>query len=612
MKKKSQDIRQTFEKKYLFDEFQLYVNGENRVLDKVNKPYTVRHKYFAKALKLAEFFFNGDLLHEEFYIDERDNTEHSRKLKERRKSFNHKNRETNYPQDGISAKDLKVIFGGDSNHVISDFRNIFGNDSIPLEGGFYRWDKANDFRIEHNPKEMLVKKLSDYEIPSFIESNIGYVSEITKLKRKDEIDEHIEKSDSWQDREFFVALAKITLSRSEDENQNKIISAKVFLPKNPFVAFENKSGNRNRMERYPNAKDEVHPFASQFDKFNKGEINYVSPFLARFSAGGSLTILNVPTEESYKYANGDESKFEYEEFIFVAQKDRGANIHRYHLVPSSGIAEYEKDFTNPLLVAAGECAEEIHLRDKDNDGIWYRPNFKPESFNDEKNEKYRKYLHDLNIRIEGTVEKRREYFLNYLRSPKQKTKRPNLPYSNHYDPSNEYKDIIGIPRYVDAQFYQLGEDELLIDGVSDPFKGLLVLDKKYGAVDLMTTIILTIEKPLSKLLTLDGESLGKELLWRNSFVFKPHELHKIFNGNKSQPKAEALFFGSLEEDSEWLNGVTVRILSEEIDINPPLLISGEALLRKRYGLEVTTPYKQQNKQQPFELEILNNTKDYEN
>lgn len=380
-----------------------------------------------------------------------------------------------------------------------------------------------------------------------------YKTVTNKLKLLDEE----KKNPDWKTAEFCVAAASISLSRNGSE-----IIAGVVIPENPFIAWTKEM--RECIERGPS---NYWPAKNEMEQFKRNENPKMSAALMRFSAGGSLTILKALKEGVTNIENNHPLSFgeeDYKEYIVIGQKDSRANIHPNCLVPSSGMAEEEEDWKNPLLIVVSECVEEIRFRCKDDDS-WFFPFFSKENDSSQFNE-----------HVMASIESHRRNLKIYEEDSIWNSEIQNRP-----------KENVGDLIQCKSELLSIGDDSLIINGAEVNNKNLFVLDAEFGAIDIMAAVRIQIQKPLSQLRVLDGESIcdrsksKMKLLWRNVFVFTPEELSNVFAGKESRAEA---FFGR-DCSGNWKDGVPVN-LSACPWINPPLWGAGPALLKKIYGIEV--------------------------
>ncbi len=371
-----------------------------------------------------------------------------------------------------------------------------------------------------------------------------------------------EKDPNWKNSIWKVALASILLKRekrinNETGKEESIIIVDVKIPDNPYVAYN--VSTRNYIEGHGKDSKASHPAREEIQKFMDGEINEVLNFPARFSQGGSLTVLWLPKGDIYQKFPDDESKYklpsledygDFEPFVLVARKGVTETIHGKYLRASSGLAEYpETDWTEPRLVIVTECFQKLKISDIDNDKVRYIPtSIKGFDLSER----------DVEARIDETILIK----LKYLREEEA-----NL---------EEDQDHCG------AWYESLGSDEISISYGGKghgPINGCIALDSKYGAVDLMGSINLRIMKPLSKLKTYDDENKVKKIKRQSVFVFTIDEFANLFRGKKATMNAYGY------EERKWREGDRGTILPVA-PINPPLFWSGLALLKK-FGITLS-------------------------
>jgi serine/threonine protein kinase len=395
-----------------------------------------------------------------------------------------------------------------------------------------------------------------------------YMQQVRPLRRLDEVTALSE----WQDAEFNVALAEVSLSR-----KTKGINAFVSIPSNPYVAYN--SHTRNILENKHQGSKRHHPGGVVISDFLRiGKTTPIIPM--RVTAGGSLTVLRVPTDQAYEKSIQKGTKLEdkdYEQLIVLSKKDNVPNlIHARHLVPSSGMAESEQDWMNPLGIIVGECVEELMFV-SEIDGTWFYPKFESGKGRRQNRSHIKNNIlcQELNARAREEIEELLNRFKIYRESTwlEQKSASPPIKFRG-------FKEC-------PAEIIELGRDELEItyNGEKESFKGLIVLDGENGAIDLMASVQLTLPIPLKHLHIWDGESkynktLGKvQMLWRNAFALSKEEFSNLFSGKKTN----AIFFGR-DADEDWRDRIPVR-LSANPEINPPLFEAGIALLKK-FGLTI--------------------------
>lgn len=340
------------------------------------------------------------------------------------------------------------------------------------------------------------------------------------------VKEELEESD------FLVATAIVSLERT-----NRGIRAKVNIERDPRVAYTPYA--RSILEG--GAFGGRVPDYSILSDFRLGKREKVNEVPMRMSAGGAITILDVPENGVRK------------EYIVIGQKGTGAVIHSGHLVPSSGLSERQEEWTDPLIIICDECVEEVRLLDKAG-CVAFLPVF---SFDDAGETK----------RIQDTV---------------SKTFQERIEMGQHYNREPVREEPCKCPATVEP----LGMDELEINWEgheSRTLEGLLVLDPVFGALDLMAAVRIELPLPLSKIQVLDGEGITKRNILFNDpkFVFEPEELVRLFNGEESI----AFLFHSEKRSGECIHERKVRLSSAPF-INPPLWDAGPALLGSRYHYEI--------------------------
>lgn len=444
--------------------------------------------------------------------------------------------------------------------------------------------------------QLIREYLGDYsDSPVFIKTEInkGYKwinSETVKpadifpkeiydlLKRKypdymSDIEQHVntrkndaEKDPNWLVSKWKVALAGISLKREKRINtktgkEEFIISVDVKIPTNPYVAYnvEDDFKLRDYMEGHGKDKNASHPAREEIQKFMDGEINEVLNFPARFSQGGSLTVLWVPTEDAYKQLiEGNISAYklneaddygDFEPFVLVARKRVGESIHGKYLRASSGLAEDPgEDWTEPSLVIVTECFQKMKICDNDNEEVRYIPTtiagFERSSPS--------LTTRDVERKLTTVIKGRRNYLRKQVDKLTERTKN------------------------CDAWYEFLGNDEIFISYLGShhgPIKGCVALDPKYGAIDFMGSINLRIMNPLSKLKIYDDENKDSDFNSQPVLVFKKDQFANIFKGEKARAER---FFGF--EQRELHEGESAILNS--VSMNPPLFWAGLALLEK--------------------------------
>jgi hypothetical protein len=406
-----------------------------------------------------------------------------------------------------------------------------------------------------------IKKITDRD-KDFVNA-LDPVEDLETLNKKNE--------EPWLYSEFKVILAGIKLRKLKNA-----INATVYIPSNPLVAYE-----RNHRKLLERGNGFFHPMKEELEKFISDPTHLeVPPFLARFSAGGNLTILRTPTLISYLQNKENGTPFDFEEYIIINQRDNHPkNLYKNFLALASGIAEQKSDWVNPRLVIACESVEEIIITLK-NEDIRIQPEF--ETFDKEA----------LESRAEDIAE-RREIWMTYFEEEFGDEK-PARPIQTRTDPYHCPTEIISI-----------GDDYLEIheleNGKTHNYHGKIVVDPEIGALDLMTAVRYNIPFPMSMLRLTDGEGTKDDhteipkMLWRNIYAFKKEEFKKLFEGEESMAD---FFFGRNYDDKgnylkvKWYDGEPVK-LTKKPPMVPPLVGAGLALLETIYGYKIT-PYSQQN------------------
>lgn len=412
-------------------------------------------------------------------------------------------------------------------------------------------------------KEKLSELSTLKGIDNFVQENESYINEILEsAEDKDTLNKR--NDDEWVYSEFKVILAGIKLQRS-----NKIIKATVYIPTNPLVAYKGK--DRKLFER---GKASFHPMKEELGKFlSDSTDSEVAPFLARFSAGGNLTILKTPTLDSYLLNKEKATPLEYEEHIVINQRDNHPKVlYKNVFALASGIAEDIGDWINPRLVIACESVEEIIITKKDED-IRFQPDF--ETYDQSQ----------LNKRAEKIAE-RREIWLTYYQTEYGHEK-PLRPIQLGTTPHPCLTEIIDIGN-------DCIEIHELENGKLHTYHGKLVIDPEIAVLDLMTAVRYNLPLPMSMLRLTDGEGTKADntevpkLLWRNIYAFKKEEFKKLFEGKESQ--ADYFFGRNINEKGDyiidrWYDGVPVKI-SAKPPMGPPLVGAGIALLEHLYNCKI--------------------------
>jgi hypothetical protein len=384
------------------------------------------------------------------------------------------------------------------------------------------------------------------QIDRFIEEpeNCEYFEQVMR-----ELPPHLKASRDgadWENSEFRVVAA--TLSATRGPRGEAIVS--VCWPENPRVAYT--KAQRKAIEadgRWP-AHEDMRAFVNR-------EASDMAPSLARFSAGGSLTILRVLDEN----AAGQN----YIDYVVVGQKDEGAPSDSGKYVPSSGLAERQEDWDDPRLIIANECVEEIRVRSREccAKPPWFVPTFGRGNGSQ-----------GLNDRVEIAWSTHCRRLEDYQRHMFWKNEIPERRAE-----WSSGAEVVHCP----AEIISLGDDLLLINDKELGEPHLIVMDPTYGAVDLMAAVRMKIDRPLSGLRVIDGEAVRKrrkdgdkmKLLWRNVYVLTAQQLSSFFEGNMVEG---VLFFGR-GADGRWLDGVGTEIAAGSQErMNEPLRKAGRALL----------------------------------
>lgn len=394
-------------------------------------------------------------------------------------------------------------------------------------------------------------------IGTLAESNPEYLHDVTT---KLDLYSAVKDTAALNNPEFLVVAASVTAER-----RNDVVTVHVVWPENPFVAY--KKEQRKSLE----GSKLGWPGSEAMKNFRDFKSNSMSPVLARFSAGGSLIVLNLPEKE------GSEERKEY---ILVVQRDADAPIYPGYFAPASGLSQQEEDWSNPLLVAVGECVEEMRVctRKPDHEGnyTWFVPQFSD-----------RADRFALNCKIAGEFTAHKNRLEVYERE---------WGYAIDGRPREDVSKLI--PKPCKVELFPLGTNQqLVINGRTLQGEHLLVLDPQCGAVDVMVAVIMYLDQPLSQLRVLDGEAiltkLGRKhsemmLLWRKVYVFTPEQLQSGLSGKEAEPAA---FFGREECDDgtiRWKEAWDPPDLSKLKSMSSvePLKQAAMELLLKRWGLQV--------------------------
>jgi hypothetical protein len=292
-------------------------------------------------------------------------------------------------------------------------------------------------------------------------------------------------------------------------------------------------------------------------------------FVGRFAAGGAITV--VETQE----VDGPHT------WIVIGRKDRRKQVRSDasevgimdagHLVPQSGLSEASPlldgdslvpaTVRDPFLICADEAAEEINIRSRDL-RIAYRPVYRP-------------VLHVAPARtwdqLQALADETFQERLRWGVEPHH-----HVPPGVTSPPPREHPNALTSWRTVDAELMELGKDVLTVcwRWTVTRRTGKLVVDPRYGAIDLMCAWRLRFDLPVSELLFLDGESQAQGvLLNRSVFIFEPDQFHRLFQGKERVENVRRhRFRGSGQPIVTW------ESIPPHAALNPPLAIAGRTLL----------------------------------
>ncbi len=322
---------------------------------------------------------------------------------------------------------------------------------------------------------------------------------------------------------FAVAAADVTAFRLRMDPKKLIV--RVDLEDDPLVATDGKLRNVLEWHALVRHRRELGDFLDGRRPLVQG--------LVRFSAGGGIVVLQCHDGP----------------YIAMAMKDEKAPIHRLHLCAASGLAHSSDEWLSPSSIVARESAEEILIRVGDK---WVLPEYK---------------LDELQAAS------------NHLEAVTELAQAEARSQQGLWERKWSCKPMGTV--VAAAQLWSLGgRDELSIhwkDKKSEA-TGLLVLDREYGAVDIMGAVQLTLDCAVSEVTLLDGEahSANDPPLDRDVFLITPDELAKMFVPGK-KARAEAHF-----KSGDNLGPCLFCPLPK---MNPPFFGTAPHLLR-RLGLEV--------------------------
>ena len=172
----------------------------------------------------------------------------------------------------ISENEYNSLYSGRMNEISSLLCNALNDNNklkkrfiINKKGEGYCWiytgiktySQEEKDKLERIP--YLIKKLEMEGVEEFVEKYPEFVEELVNRNNLPKYWD-VKNTSKLKEADFCVALSKITLKRNKDYT----ITANVFIPQNPYVAYD--GTQRNYIERYPNEKGE-HPSKGEIEDF---------------------------------------------------------------------------------------------------------------------------------------------------------------------------------------------------------------------------------------------------------------------------------------------------------------------------------------------------------
>ena len=252
-------------------------------------------------------------------------------------------------------------------------------------------------KVEENETLTLIDKFLHYNCPDFIEKYPEFIKQILGDGTPSSgcpLTSNASKDERWNNKEFYLALAKVTLSKERGK-----ITANVQIPQNPFLAIKKEQRFRMEYEKFENyrgGRNSPYPAYKEIENLlnipDDGELETLPPMLMRMTAGGCIGLIRCLREDTYeKIEKGErelsslnlKSDADYIDYIILAQKDEKAPSYKFDLSPASGLSEAVEHLDNPALIVVGEFAEEIRILNRKlangNKDIWIYPNYKEAS-----------------------------------------------------------------------------------------------------------------------------------------------------------------------------------------------------------------------------------------